>query len=310
MNPIFNEPYYKANKVVSLNNSGEAHSGVEAGQWTIADLDRVLDSISMTYLQHYIQFGAAEGVSPYTEFIELVYLENKARSSNINGESHSGIPIYGWTAENMKTVLAMYGMNPLYHYEFFGKAEGISLAQYDPMAIGIVAGNSFRFAGSIQCLHLHQKYIDVLEKVSLSISRDNPLSKQLIMGDACPVSGNCPGHPTHGNLTEIDIDYPTYSGKGTQYGAPTEDIWINTDPLNMILDESKVDWWTTWQLIIRVKSELPDIQTQIILHKKVFDLIGKNISVDELNELRVMTNQDEGIQFNHPWHMHFRMAEQ
>jgi hypothetical protein len=128
------------------------------------------------------------------------------------------------------------------------------------------------------------------------------------MGNACPISGKCPGNESHCTQSEVDFDYQTYSGIGTQYGG-WESIWLDNNPEVMRLDESKLNWKALWFFITRLKRLCTDSQqeTQIIVHERIFDLIGKNISQNDKQILNGIVTQDSGVNANHHTHMHLKI---
>ena len=172
--------------------------------------------------------------------------------------------------------------------------------------------------GNSECSFLKAYLVEKLEYVMMSIIIDRPSIKPFRMGDASSryINVPCPGHPTHNKLVEIDFDYPTISGKGTQYGQYTdgshESIWIDNDPKNMILDESKVDWWATWQIIIRLQALYNGKRqhVQYIIHEKIYDLILKNISRDEGQYFYTVVNIDQMRNYNHDTHMHLKLDDE
>ena len=113
MKPSFNVDIYSTNKVNQLNDSGETHHGVEPGQWTRQDLERVLREVGLTYLQHYQNFGMHEHIVPYPFWDEMRYYRNKAYQLNSIGEAHSGVLHGEWTPENTKAPgIAIFPLNP------------------------------------------------------------------------------------------------------------------------------------------------------------------------------------------------------
>jgi len=305
----FHTPTYSQNKADWLNEKGQTFLKKYQGPWTAKEFLEVISEWNITPRQHYQKFGMKENVSPYQDWDEYIYLTNKKNQLNSIGETHSGVPAYCWHEGNLRSVLARYGMTPLIHYERYGRAEGISFLPKDIWVPSILDAHFYEYAGNGDCPFLLNFLIGPFENVIKSLMKDNPLMKPLILGDACPKYGECPGHPTHNKLTEVDIDYPLYSGGATQYGSPVEQMWLSTDPANMILDEDKVNWWVIWQLLTRLKVAFHSHQTQFIVHEKVFDFIGKHITQTQLNELRVISTFDEGVHWNHHTHMHINLLQ-
>ena len=170
----------------------------------------------------------------------------------------------------------------------------------------------YRLVPIKNCRYLQKDSLQILNNVLLSLKIDKPKLK-IWVGDAGPLTGICPEHVgSHDRCTAVDLDYFTYSGKGTQYAPVTdrERIWISSNSKNMILDNSKIDWWSIWQFLIRMKSYLMDTNTQFIIHEKIFDLICKNISYKEKLFLDLIINKDTEKSYHHHTHMHLRMKKQ
>lgn len=168
----------------------------------------------------------------------------------------------------------------------------------------------------MECCFLQRDLAEIFIETLRSIIIDRPTVHPFILGDACPrtLRVSCPGHPTHRFLTEIDLDFPLVSGKGTQYDRNNniERIWIDDAADKMILDESKIDWWAIWQLVIRLKRNLKQYSinsTQSIVHEKIFNLIVKkaNLTGASFTEFNGAVSIDVRKNFNHHTHLHFNL---
>jgi hypothetical protein len=170
--------------------------------------------------------------------------------------------------------------------------------------------------GKAECSFLKADLAEKLDLVIRSIIIDRPSTKPIRIGDASSrrINSPCDGHPTHRQLTEVDLDYPTYSGKGTQYGKWTdkshERIWLEDNSKGeMVLDESKIDWWATWQILVRL-SDLCGTDRQVIqfiVHEKIFDLVIKHVTAVERLFLLKILNIDVNTNYNHHTHMHLKL---
>jgi len=177
-----------------------------------------------------------------------------------------------------------------------------------PKVAQIKSTANFKYVGSQNCSYLKSNIIAALDSVIASVIKDVPGTKPFVMGNACPITGACPDNGSHCTQSEVDFDYPTYSGVGTQYGG-WERIWLDNDPEKMHLDESKVNWKAIWQFIIRLKRlcTVPQHETQIIIHEKIFALIVKNITHNDMTLLNGIVTQDMGLHLNHHTHMHLKI---
>jgi len=175
--------------------------------------------------------------------------------------------------------------------------------------VKLVDRELFRFAGNSTCCWLSVPVLNALEQVLFSIYRDYPETHRFIFGNACPLTGRCPENDSHIELRCLDIDYPTYSGQGTQYGG-REQIWNDE-----VLDESKIHWKALWQFIVRLSKKCKTTasgmfdqgQSQIIIHTKIFQLIEKHISFNEMVYLNGVVSQDSSTGLNHHIHMHLKI---
>jgi hypothetical protein len=180
--------------------------------------------------------------------------------------------------------------------------------------VKLVDGELFKYTGNTTCCWLSVPVLNALEQVLFSIYRDYPETHRFIFGNACPLTGRCPENDSHVELRCLDIDYPTYSGNGTQYGGH-EQIWSDGDQYSMVLDESKIHWKALWQFIVRLSKRCKTTasgmfdqgQSQIIIHTKMFQLIEKHISFNEMVYLNGVVSQDSSTGLNHHLHMHLKI---
>ena len=173
-----------------------------------------------------------------------------------------------------------------------------------PVRLGDTA--NYRHMGNEIYCWVREDVLWVVDYVTGSLVAEG--SKPFHIGNGCPKSGACPGNTAHKTLQELDFDIPTYSGRPSTpwKGAQYENIWLEP----WILDESKVDWWTTWQFLIRLKEFCSDDRReyQFILHEKVFALIAKNISNKERDCFYSIVTQDTANNFNHHLHIHCKIG--
>lgn len=91
-----------------------------------------ISSIGMTPWQHYLQYGAAEGINPSASFDSTAYLNAKL------AQLQSAEPSKGWTLDSLQTTLNDAGLTPLEHYYEYGISEGLSPI---PVTSGITGQN-------------------------------------------------------------------------------------------------------------------------------------------------------------------------
>lgn len=77
------------------------------------------------------------------------------------------------------------------------------------------------FEGRRACHYLKRNYWKILDLIALKIYLHFPerMDRQLIVGDATPLAGSCPGHEkgTHKNGSSIDLNYYTYICNTTKF---------------------------------------------------------------------------------------------
>jgi hypothetical protein len=172
----------------------------------------------------------------------------------------------------------------------------------------------YRYAGNSTCCFLKRDILTVLETVFTDVMKTVPGTKRFILGNASPLYGVCPENDSHKELRCLDIDYPTYSGNGTQYGG-REEIWSDGDQYSMVLDESKINWKALWQLIVRLSKHckvnangmFDQQESQIIVHTKMFQLIEKHIVFNDMVYLNGVVSQDSSTGLNHHTHIHLKI---
>ena len=113
-NDLFDVAVYKANKLAQLQ-SDQAYSN-----FSLDDLDRVMEQSGMSYWDHYTKYGMREGVNPSDKFDTNIYLQNKLT------QLQNADPSSSWDANKLLDVFESLGMNPVMHYSLYGKSENIN----------------------------------------------------------------------------------------------------------------------------------------------------------------------------------------
>ena len=94
---------------------------------------RAMNASGMTAWEHYLEFGAAEGLNPSNAFDAIDYLQ--AQVNRVNNMDPA--PETPWTVDSYKAALAASGYTPLTHYLDYGINE---MPGYEPQAAPIDAG--------------------------------------------------------------------------------------------------------------------------------------------------------------------------
>ena len=114
-NQYFNHSEYILAKATAMNHSG-TYSSVEEAQAAF--------KAAWPYdaYQHYLQYGAAEGINPSNSFDESEYLADKLAALRAEDSD--------WdykTIDDLRILFDSYGMTVLDHYMNYGAAEGLSV---------------------------------------------------------------------------------------------------------------------------------------------------------------------------------------
>lgn len=114
---------------------------------------------------HYIQYGAYEdNVSPATGFDDGKYYEAKAAElTATTGQT--------WTVAQVQTAFGEAGLNPISHYQLYGKDEGLS---YTPTPIG-VTGKTYDLTTDIDTI-IGTDWDDTINGVSSALSAEKTLN--------------------------------------------------------------------------------------------------------------------------------------
>ena len=120
---LFDNDTYMQNKVDLLNFEGTT-ANPSGGLWTTDSLSKVFEEQGFTPETHYSQYGASEGVSPYSDWSDDTYLTNKVTDLNATGYENP----YGgdWTNDQLSQTFADNGLTAVEHYDTYGRKEGIS----------------------------------------------------------------------------------------------------------------------------------------------------------------------------------------
>lgn len=112
-NQYFNHAEYILAKATVLYHSGR-YASVEEAQAAFNS------AWPYDAYQHYLLYGAAEGINPSNSFDESQYLTDK-----LSALQASDPEWYGGTVDELRDTLLLYGMTPLGHFLLYGWSEGL-----------------------------------------------------------------------------------------------------------------------------------------------------------------------------------------
>jgi len=113
-NQYFSHSEYVLAKAAAMNNSGGYPS---------VDAARAAFNAAWPYdaYQHYLLYGAAEGINPSNSFDESAYLADKLAALRAEGSDWDNK-----TIDDLRDIFASYGMTVLDHYLLYGRYEGLT----------------------------------------------------------------------------------------------------------------------------------------------------------------------------------------
>jgi len=157
----------------------------------------------------------------------------------------------------------------------------------------------------------------VTEIVAQSIYYDFPeaFDRKLSIGDACPLFGNCDGHPgsSHGRNYQFDLnyyvigDYNTTQYRDSRY--PPEgnfvNIWEDHGATKLI--PGVYDHERNFILAARLRQVFPErvMFTNDVLQRETLKFARKNYSQEEANLYWQGMSWNNGTTYNHHTHYHF-----
>ncbi len=133
----FSPKEYYINKAMQLIKDGICHS-INEGHTLF------IETWQKSPWQHYIQYGAMEGINPSGEFSDAAYLQSKLEKLIQNDPGQYG----NWSTADLLENFAQAGLTPLGHYYEYGQYEELS---YHPLG---AASNHTLQAEGVQNYHL------------------------------------------------------------------------------------------------------------------------------------------------------------
>lgn len=97
--------YYKTSKVTGNN---------------VKSMQMAIEGAGLSPWEHYVRYGAAEGINPSTSFDATKYMEDKLALMQKDEP--------GYTMEQLEKAFEDANLNPLTHYMAYGKGEGLTIS--------------------------------------------------------------------------------------------------------------------------------------------------------------------------------------
>jgi len=130
------------------------------------------------------------------------------------------------------------------------------------------------------------------------------VDRKLALGDACPQSGECPGHQgAHSNLKQIDFNYYTFDRNRTHYTESDEDRAI-------IWDRGKLtenyDWDRNALLWVGIRKRIPKFRNMIDerMYPLTYSKFRNKYGITMGTKLREIVNLTSPGKYHHDLHCH------
>lgn len=138
-NALFNVDQYLRAKAIDFYGTANVTDNQVKSMWL------AMDNAGLSPWQHFLEYGAKEGVNPSAAFDSAKYMEEKLAQMQAD-------PEYGetYTMADLQAAFEAAGLNALTHYLAYGEAEGLKpIAGTDPgKAINLTSGEDSSF-GSV-----------------------------------------------------------------------------------------------------------------------------------------------------------------
>lgn len=178
----------------------------------------------------------------------------------------------------------------------------------DTSLIKIKSTPYLKYVGSNTCGYLKKDKLEILKTISHEIFEEFPLSfdRRLWIGDACPITGNCNGHPnnSHKGGNSCDTNYYTINNyNSTQYGVSNEFPYISVSDGSTV--NSNFDWQRNYKLIEKLYNYTENGDSRTCTSIKQF--IANKLSNELKNQWNLMIQSDSGTSYNHHSHYHLEL---
>lgn len=134
-NTLFDADQYLYNKAASFYSDAWQVNDPAVTPAMIESMRIAMGQSGMTPWDHYMAFGAQEGVNPSADFDTDKYI--KAKVDKMNADKHGGKS--DWTYVEVMDAISSDGMTPLTHYYMFGQNENLG---YKPGTAGNIPGTT------------------------------------------------------------------------------------------------------------------------------------------------------------------------
>lgn len=162
----------------------------------------------------------------------------------------------------------------------------------------------FHYVGKPSCRCMELGRLNAVELVAQSIYHDFPaaVDRRLWVGDCCPFSGNCVGHPgaSHGKKVSMDVNYYTHMDSNqTHYPGRVGRVELWSDPGKEMMP-GVFDGHRNFLFFTRLSQAIPG--TVFWMNDVLFKAMGKDAE-------RLRVQRDTGTTYNHHLHCHVELGD-
>ena len=182
------------------------------------------------------------------------------------------------------------------------------------------------YGGGNYCAYIYRNHLHLVKLVAMSVYYDFPkaIDKRLSIGDACPPTGNCKGHPgsSHGTLCSLDTNYYTLLESNTTQYRPGR---TGIDPISNLIKmwkpgkageeliEDVFDWERNFIFFYRLRQIFP--RCVISINNVLRDVIMENLkrkhdySFQMRKDLYKFIQVNVGTTYRHHTHAHIALGK-
>jgi len=176
-------------------------------------------------------------------------------------------------------------------------------------ALQLVESPYIKYVGKSNCKFFNLTTLRIIQYVAHEIYEkfpDRP-DRTLWVGDGCPITGNCSGHPgsSHSGLTKCDVNYYVLNGlNSTQYGLTSEIKYNGVSDGTTVFDN--FDWERNYYLIKRLNELTNNRRSRTCNVIKKF-IANKIKDIKLKDQWYKMLESDLGSKYNHHMHYHLEL---
>lgn len=191
----FDTDYYLASKATLLNE--QSYEG--RSDWSASEVSGIFTECGLNAYEHYLQYGASEGLNPNAYFDQNYYLQEKVQQ--LNAAQYEGRT--DWSASEVLELFSAAGLTAYQHFSRYGAAEGL-----DPCASFSTQNYLEHKANALNTQGHGSQWTGSSVLCALENAGLDPVSHFMLYGKSEAVS------PASGNAYAITASYAPYEVAG------------------------------------------------------------------------------------------------